>query len=96
MHDSLLRADDPRARAICETIGFGHALAHHADFHQLRHVLILDRATSGAGGEIILERARAVLDTEFPELSARLSPHTPDENNKRHGQAVAAASLPKL
>ena len=95
---NALRADDPRARAIYETIGvcFGHALAHYADFYELRHVLILGRVTSGAGGEIILERARAVLDTEFPELSSRLSLHTPDENNKRHGQAVAAASLPKL
>lgn len=95
---NAMKADDPRARAIYETIGvcFGHALAHYADFYELRHVLILGRVTSGAGGEIILERARAVLDAEFPELSERLSLHTPDEANKRHGQAVAAASLPAL
>lgn len=93
-----MAAGDPRARAIYETIGvcFGHALAHYADFYELSHVLILGRVTSGAGGEVILERARAVLDAEFPELSSRLSLHTPDENNKRHGQAVAAASLPAV
>jgi predicted NBD/HSP70 family sugar kinase len=95
---NAMRADDPRARAIYETIGvcFGHALAHYAEFYKLRHVLILGRVTSGAGGEIILERARTVLHTEFPALAEQLSLHTPDEAGKRHGQAVAAASLPAL
>lgn len=93
-----MSAGDPRARAVYETIGvcFGHALAHYVDFYELGHVLILGRVTSGAGGDVILERARAVLDSEFPELASRISLHTPDENNKRHGQAVAAASLPAL
>jgi predicted NBD/HSP70 family sugar kinase len=93
-----MAAGDPRARAIYETIGvcFGHALAHYADFYDLRHVLILGRVTSGEGGEVILERARAVLRAEFPELAERIALHTPDENNKRHGQAVAAASLPAV
>lgn len=89
---------DERARAIYETIGvcFGYALAHYADFYEVSHVLILGRVTSGVGGELILERARAVLAAEFPELSERLALHVPDEKNKRHGQAVAAASLPSL
>jgi predicted NBD/HSP70 family sugar kinase len=93
-----MAAGDPRARAIYETIGvcFGHALAHYSDFYDLRHVLILGRVTSGEGGEVILERARAVLRAEFPELAERIALHTPDENNKRHGQAVAAASLPAV
>ena len=39
--------------------------------------------------------ARAqVLDVEFPELAARIAFHVPDEHDKRHGQAIAAASLP--
>ena len=95
---NAMSAGDARARVIYETIGvcFGHALAHYADFYDLRHVLILGRVTSGLGGEIILERARAVLHAEFPELADRIALHTPDENNKRHGQAVAAASLPAV
>jgi hypothetical protein len=36
------------------------------------------------------------LQAEFPELATRLQFHVPDEQDKRHGQAVAAASLPKL
>ena len=57
-------------------------------------MLILGRVTTGAGGEVILDRARQVLMTEFPELSSRIAFHAPDEKEKRHGQAMAAASLP--
>lgn len=93
-----MAAGDTRARAIYETIGadFGYAIAHFADHYELRHVLLLGRVSSGAGGEIILDRARAVLRTDFPELAEKVRLHTPDEKDRRHGQAVAAASLPAL
>ena len=92
----LMAEGDSRARAIYETIGvcFGYAIAHYADFYDIRNLLILGRVTSGEGGGIILERAGAVLRDEFPELAIQL--RTPDEKDKRHGQAVAAASLPKI
>jgi predicted NBD/HSP70 family sugar kinase len=90
----LMKEGDVRARNIYETIGtcFGYALAHYAQFCHLENVLVLGRVTSGEGGEIILEKAREVLATEFPELS-QVSLSMPDEQMKRHGQAVAAASL---
>ncbi|MFZ4775600.1 MAG: ROK family protein [Terrimicrobiaceae bacterium] len=93
---NLMAAGDGRARSIYETIGicFGYAVAHYADFYEIRNLLILGRVTSGEGGEVILQKASDVLRDEFPELSIRL--RTPDEKDKRHGQAVAAASLPKL
>ncbi len=93
-----MKAGDPRARAIYETIGicFGHAIAHYADFYAVRNLLILGRVTSGEGGEIIIARAEAVLRAEFPELAATVRLRTPDEHTKRHGQATAAASLPAL
>jgi predicted NBD/HSP70 family sugar kinase len=55
-----MKAGDPRARAIYETIGvcFGYAVAHYADFYDVRNLLVLGRVTSGEGGEIILERRR--------------------------------------
>jgi|tagenome__1003787_1003787.scaffolds.fasta_scaffold20835563_2 hypothetical protein len=40
-----------------------------------------------------LDPARAVLVAEFPELAA-LAIHLPDEQSRRVGQAIAAASLP--
>lgn len=91
-----MAAGDPRARAVYETIGvcFGYAVAHYADFYELRHVLMLGGVTSGEGGEVIQERARAVLAAEFPEWAERIAVHLADGRNRRHGQAIAAASLP--
>jgi predicted NBD/HSP70 family sugar kinase len=95
---ALLQTGDPRARRIWETIGgyVGYAVAHYADFYELRHVLILGRVTSGEGGNVILEEARKVLRREFPEVAERAALHLPDEKTRRIGQAVAAASLPIL
>jgi predicted NBD/HSP70 family sugar kinase len=92
----LMAAHDERARRIYETIGtcFGYTIAQYADFYELRVLLILGRVTSGEGGEIIIAKAGEVLRAEFPDLADRIALRTPDEKDKRHGQAVAAASLP--
>jgi predicted NBD/HSP70 family sugar kinase len=93
-----MKAGDPRARGIYETIGvcFGYAIAHYADHYDVRNLLILGRVTSGEGGEIIIARAEGVLREEFPKLAEGIRLRTPDEKSKRHGQATAAASLPAL
>lgn len=93
-----LRSGDARARAIFDTIGvcFGYAVAHYADFYEIRNLLMLGRVTSGEGGEIILARAGEVLRAEFPTLAEEIHRCTPDEKDKRHGQAIAAASLPRI
>ena len=95
---SLMAADDYRAHKIYETLGtyLGYGIAHFADFYDLHHVLVLGRVTSGTGGDIIVRGARAVLDEEFPALADQIRIHVPDETEKRHGQAIAAASLPAL
>jgi predicted NBD/HSP70 family sugar kinase len=89
---------DKRAAAIYRTIGtcFGYTIAHLSEFYEFRHLLFLGRVSSGQGGEIIMEEARRVLDLEFPELSKTIAFQTPDEKTKRHGQAIAAATLPKV
>ena len=93
-----MQAGDARARAVYESIGvcFGYAIAHYAGFYDVRNLLILGRVTSGPGGELILAQAGAVLRAEFPELAEKIRLRTPGEQDKRHGQAVAAASLPAL
>jgi predicted NBD/HSP70 family sugar kinase len=95
---SLMAAGDERARKIYQTIGvyLGYALAHYADFYDFGHMLILGRVTSGAGGEVIIDCAKKVLAEEFAKSVKPIVFHVPDEQEKRHGQAVAAASLPKL
>ncbi|MHA3770527.1 ROK family protein [Verrucomicrobiota bacterium sgz303538] len=94
----LMAAGDSKAVAIYDTIGvcFGYAIAHYADFYDINSLLILGRVTSGEGGELILRRAGDVLRAEFPALAERIKLRTPDEKDKRHGQAVAAASLPAI
>ena len=95
---SLMAAGDARARAVYESLGvcFGYAIAHYAEIYDFGTLLILGRVTSGEGGDFLLEKAREVLWAEFPSLAERIKLRTPDEKEKRHGQAVAAASLPKL
>ena len=89
---------DERAAAIYRTIGtcFGYTIAHFSEFYDFRHLLFLGRVSSGKGGDLIMEEARRVLDLEFPELSKIIQFQTPDEKTKRHGQAIAAATLPKI
>jgi predicted NBD/HSP70 family sugar kinase len=94
----LMDDGDERPRKIYQTIGtyLGYAVAHFSDFYDLENILILGRVTSGPGGDIIISGAKEVLKLEFPELSGTIAFHIPDEKEKRHGQAVAAASLPEL
>ena len=94
---ALMAAGDARAQKIYETIGvyFGYTIATYADFYDLRNLLVLGRVMTGEGGNTILEGAKNVLSAEFPEIQERIRFHIPDETEKRHGQAIAAASLPK-
>jgi predicted NBD/HSP70 family sugar kinase len=94
----LMAAGDPRARQIYETIGVwcGYSIAHYADFYDFRNLLVLGRVMTGEGGDLILQVAEKVLKEEFPELAERIRFHIPGEQEKRHGQAIAAASLPAI
>lgn len=89
---------DKGAAAIFETIGvyLGYAIAHYADFYEIKHILVLGRVTSGEGGNLIIQNARKVLEKEFPELAEKIRLHLPDESNRRVGQSIAAASLPEI
>jgi predicted NBD/HSP70 family sugar kinase len=94
----LMADGDARAAKIYETIGvyLGCALAQYAEFYDFRQALILGRVTTGRGGDIVIETARAVLKKEFPEVAGKIELRVPDEKSRRVGQAVAAASLPEL
>jgi predicted NBD/HSP70 family sugar kinase len=93
-----LEAGHDGAIKIWQSMGIylGYGLAHYADFYDIKHVLILGRCTSGRGGDLLLEGAKRVLQSEFPELAERMQLHLPDEKIRRIGQSVAAASLPVL
>ena len=95
---NLMAKGDQRASKIYETIGvyLGYTIPHYMNFYEYSHLLILGRVTSGEGGDIVLSKAREVLIQEFPEIAGEIMMHVPDEKTRRVGQAVAAASLPKL
>ncbi|MFH1572693.1 MAG: ROK family protein, partial [Acidobacteriota bacterium] len=83
---------------VYESLGvyLAYAVAHYADFYDLGHVLILGRVTTGSGGRVLVEKAQEVLSLDFPELSETISIALPDEKSRRVGQAIAAASLPRI
>jgi predicted NBD/HSP70 family sugar kinase len=92
---ALMRVSDPRAPDVYQTIGtyLGYTIAHLSNAYTFDRVLVLGRVTSGPGGSILVDTARDVLRTEFPDL-AGIVLSMPDEKDRRLGQAVAAASLP--
>ena len=89
----LMAEGSPLARQIYEDIGvyLGYTLPFYAMFYDIKHVLLLGRVTSGEGGNIIMNKAAEVLKEEYPELKFKIE--MPDENNRRVGQSIAAASL---
>ena len=90
----LMADGSEMAKGIYEDIGtyLGYSIAYYSEFYDIKHLLLLGRVTSGKGGDIIMERAREVLKAEFPEY-AHISIEMPDENSRRVGQSIAAASL---
>lgn len=93
-----MESGDEKAAAIYRSIGtyLGYAIPQFARFYDIRHMLLLGRVLTGKGAEIIVTKAEEVLRDEFPELAKTVTLSTPDEKMKRHGQAIAAASLPEL
>lgn len=94
MEDASLR---PQVEKLYRTIGvyLGYALAQYSEFYKIDHVMILGRVSKGAGGDLMLNTAKEVLQTEFPEY-AGIQFHTADDHFKAVGQCIAAAALPPL
>jgi predicted NBD/HSP70 family sugar kinase len=89
-----MKSGDETARQIYASIGIylGYSMATYREFYDYSELLLLGRVSSGIGGDIIVDSARTVLATEFPELGLNI--HLPDEKFRRVGQSIAAASLP--
>ena len=94
----LMEADDPRAQAIFETIGayFAYTMVLYSQFYDLDYMMLMGRVMSGKGGDTILKVCNDILAEEYPALAAKCKVTLPDEKMRRVGQAVAAASLPKI
>ena len=94
----LAEGGNPYALAIFDSIGvyLAHTLRLYEMFYDIRNLLVLGRVASGIGGERIVSECRRVLNEEYPELSRKLRVMLPDENFRRVGQSMAAASLPEV
>ena len=94
----LAEEGNPYALAIFDSIGvyLAHTLSLYEMFYDIRNLLVLGRVASGIGGERIVSECQRVLNEEYPELSRKLRVMLPDENFRRVGQSMAAASLPDI
>jgi predicted NBD/HSP70 family sugar kinase len=95
---AAMAAGDPTAPEVYRHIGtyLGYAVAHYADFYDLKHLLILGRVTTGAGGDLLIDSANQLLGSQFPHLAEKIRLALPDEKARRVGQSIAAASLPAI
>ncbi len=89
-----MTAEPDKYSAVFENMGeyLGYAVAYYAEFYDIRHVLLMGGVTAGAGGAIMIDAARAVLD----ELGLAINLVLPDGENRSMGLSVEAAFLPEV
>ena len=94
----LAESGNSSALSVFDSIGvyLAHTLYLYDMFYDIRHLLVLGRVASGLGGEHIVAECRRVLTEEYPGLAEKLYVQLPDENFRRVGQSMAAASLPEV
>merc|ERR1719326_1157791 len=63
-------AQEPTVRKLYETVGvyLGYGLAQYSEHYKIENVIILGRVSSGEGGTVMCNKAKEVLETEFPHL----------------------------
>jgi hypothetical protein len=88
---------DGLAIEIYKTIGvyLAFALPFYRIYYPFNTLQLMGRVTSGAGGEILVHHAREELKKHFPRIAESVTFHLPQENQRRFGQAIAAAGLPQ-
>ena len=95
---SLMKVGDPRARKIYETVGvyLGYALPSSRPSTTSVTCCCSGADTTGPGGDIMMDDGARGPARRFPGAGDRVDLRMPGEKDKRHGQAIAAASLPEL
>lgn len=90
----MVEEGDEKAQKIYEDIGtyLAYTIPYYAKFYDIKHLLLLGRVMSGKGGNIIVETCKNKLYASFPQFNG-LDVSLPDENSRRVGQSIAAASL---
>lgn len=94
----LAENGDGRALKIFRTIGayLAHTICLYERTYDIRHLIVLGRVASGVGGDVIVSECKRILAEEYPALAEKVHVMLPDENFRRVGQSMAAASLPEV
>ena len=95
---AAMEKGDEKALKVYVQIGrfLAHAIPWYNEFYDYSNMMILGRVTSGLGGSIILETAKAMLKDVYPEWAEKIDIFMPDEQARRLGQSVAAAQIPVI
>ncbi|MDR2047330.1 MAG: ROK family protein [Clostridiales bacterium] len=98
-HDKLkyiqnLYNSNPLIEKVFSDIGvyFGYSILYYSLFYDIKYVLLLGRASGGLGGDVIKNKTEEILRSKGNDIKIVL----PDESRRRVGQAITAASLPKV
>lgn len=94
----IAQTGDENALNIFRSIGvyLAHTLCLYEMLYDIRTLIVLGRVASGIGGDLIVSECNRVLAQEYPEIAQKLRVMLPDENFRRVGQSMAAASLPEV
>jgi predicted NBD/HSP70 family sugar kinase len=95
---AAMEKGDEKALKVYLQIGrfLAHAVPWYNEFYDYENLMILGRVTSGLGGSVILESAKAMLKEVYPEWAEKIDLFMPDEKARRLGQSVAAAQIPVI
>ncbi len=93
----LAEKDDAAARDVFAGIGvyLAHTLVLYSMFYDIKILLVLGGVLSGIGGKIIVGECKRVLTDEYRDLAEQITVTIPDEETRRTGISIAAASLPE-
>ena len=95
---AAMEKGDEKALKVYIQIGrfLAHTIPWYREFYDYENMMILGRVTSGLGGSIILETAKAMLKDCYPDYAEEIDIFMPDEKARRLGQSVAAAQIPSI
>ena len=95
---AAMEKGDAKALKVYVQIGrfLAHAIPWYKEFYDYSSMMLLGRVTSGLGGDVILETARAMLKDIYPDTAEEIELIVPDEHFRRLGQSVAAAQIPVI
>ena len=97
VQEAMERGDEKALQVYIQIGRFlAHAIPWYNEFYDYENMMILGRVTSGLGGSVILETAKAMLKDIYPAHAERIDIFMPDEKARRLGQSVAAAQIPVI